>query len=143
MPILDTTAREKSLQGIYGPTPPTRPASFTVHLYVGSPEFPDSYEMPDTTEQDDGTFAPNGYAAATVANASFALDDLGIGARVQFGDALAEWPDTATHWLLRDAATGEGWDYAELATPLDVTAAGPGPALDVTVFYADDVDPLD
>jgi hypothetical protein len=143
VPILDSTARFKSLQNDYGPTRGVNsPASFTVHLWVGDPDLPDSYEMPEMTELEDGGIVPNGYAAPTILSDGFVVDDLGITQRAQFPDALEEWPDTATHWLLRDSVTGEGWDYSLLSTELDVTAAGPGPAIDVTVFYDDDVDPL-
>lgn len=140
MPILDAAARLRSLQDDYGPTRgPNAPDSYTVELWVGDPSLAGSYQMPATTTLEDSTVVANGYAAPTVLSDNFAPDELGIGVRVQFPDATEEWPDTATHWLLRDTVTGEGWDYALLATPLDVTAPGPGPAVDVTVFYDDDI----
>ena len=139
MPILDPSARLKSLQNDYGTTRgPNSPAAYTLHLYVGDPEMGGT-EMPTTTTLEDDTVVANGYVAPMVQSNSFAPDDIGMTATVPLPDALAEWPDAATHWLLRDATTGEGWDYAPLSEPLSVTAAGPVQPLDVTVFYDDDI----
>lgn len=140
MPILDPAARLRSLQHDLGPTrDPDAPSSFTVELWVGDPTFAESYEMPATTTLDDASVVANGYAAPTILSDDFAPVDYTMTQRVQWPDATAEWPDEATHWLLRDTATGQAWDYAVLDQELFVSAAGPGPAIDVTVFYDDDI----
>ena len=58
----------------------------------------------------------------------------------QFPDALAEYPGTVTHWALFNPVTGDMGDCAPLVDPLDVTAAGDGPAVSLTVFYSNNLD---
>lgn len=140
MPIYSTAARFKSLQNDYGPTRGINsPDSYTVHLWVGDPSQEGSFEMPGTTELEDASVVPNGYVPPTVSADSFVVDELGISAVVPLPDALEEWPHTITHWLLKDAATGEEWDYSLLSEPVDVTAAGPVQPIEVTVFYDDEI----
>lgn len=145
---MDTAAQNASLDNDYGDDHgPNSPASFALALYVGDPRA-DGEELADATEVDaegGGTeVVPNGYAPAAVAHADFLPAAGGVkstAAPVQFADALAEWPDTVTHWQLRDATTGAAWDSGALADPfLDVTEAGPGPTVTVSIFYADSVE---
>ena len=69
------------------------------------------------------------------------MTDLRVPDPVQFADALAEWPDTVTHWQLYAVDGVTAWDSGAVADPLlDVTAAGDGPTLALTIYYADSVE---
>ena len=146
MPVLSTNAQNASLNNDYGATKgPNAPDEFEVLLYDGDPTV-GGEEIADTTEDDDdpGVFVANGYAPAVIANdgSVWAAADGGVKSTVgpvQFADALAPW-DTVTHFVLRDTATGDLWDTAPLLEPLDVTSAGDGPAISLTLFYSDRLD---
>lgn len=146
MPIRDQAAQERSLANDYGPTrAAAAPDTFDVCLFAGDP-LAGGVELADTTEVDDGTggvdLVDNGYAPALLDNDNWAAPSGGIlttATPVAFGAVLAEWPDTVTHWALRDRATGAWWDCAPLVEPLEVTSAGPGPTVTLAVFY-DNVD---
>ncbi len=127
MPILDQAAQEASLDNDYGVTHgPHAPDSFEVALFDVDPTL-GGVEL-----------AGNGYAPGTIGNdADFAPAADGVkqsAAPVAFPDATAPW-ETARYWVLRDPLTGVRWDYAPLAQPLDVTAAGPGPTVALAIFY--------
>lgn len=144
MPIRDVAAQNKSLDNDYGATKgPNAPATHQVALFIGDP-MTDGVEVADETEVDDGMggtiFVPNGYARVSLTNGaawSAAADGLkSTAAPVEFPTALAEYPDTVTHWALYDAADSTTmWDCAPLTEPLDVTSAGDGPAVILSVFY--------
>lgn len=81
------------------------------------------------------TFAHTCGASATLLIVEAAFSDADGG--VQFPNTTGEWPDSPTHWALLDGDTM--WDCAPLIDPLDVTAAGTGPSVVVTIFYDDNV----
>lgn len=149
---MDTAAQNASLDNDYGTTHgPNSPASFLLALFTGDPEG-DGLEVEDATEVDvldgDGnvtgtTLEANGYARAAVAHSDFAASVDGVKATtdpVQFADALAEWPDTVTHWQLYAVDGTTAWDSGVIeGGGLDVTEAGAGPAVSVSIFYADAV----
>lgn len=143
MPIRDTAAQNKSLDNDYGATHgPNAPTNFEVALFIGDPML-DGIEVTPTSETEAGTVA-NGYLRADLANdASWAAAVDGLkttAASVQFPTTLAEYPGTVTHFALIDAADSTTmWDCAPLVEPLDVTSAGAGPAVSLTVFYDDAV----
>jgi len=147
VPIRDQAAQERSLANDYGPTrAAAAPAEFDVCLFDGDPML-GGLEIADTTEVDDGEggteVVANGYAPGVLDNDDWNAPDGGVmttTAPVQFPTVLAEWPDTVTHWALRDPVTGFWWDCAPLVEPLDVTAAGPGPTVTLSLFYDNNLD---
>lgn len=121
MALRDVAAQVASLANDYGATHgPHSPNTFEVALFIGDPE-EDGIEVSPTTlveNEDTGVESPvtNGYAPATITNdgSNFPAPDATTGilttAEIAFPASLAEYPDTVTHWLLRDADTGTGWD---------------------------------
>lgn len=155
MPIRDVAAQNASLDNDYGATHgPNAPAVHYLALFSGDPMVDvaegGGVEIASTTDVDDGaggtTTVANGYARVAVANdATWAAADGGRKETVdpvQFADALAEWPATVTHFALLDAG-GVMWDCAPLADPVDVTGAGPGPAVVPAIFFDDYVTAVD
>lgn len=148
MPIRDVAAQNASLNNDYGATKgPNAAPSHLVALFAGDPGN-GGVEIADTTEVDDGaggtTFVANGYARASITNDgttwAAAADGLkSTNAPVQFPAALAEYPATITHAALFAPDGVTMWDYSPTADPIDVTAAGNGPAVALTVFYADSI----
>lgn len=149
MPIRDQAAMERSLDNDYGTTRGSNaPASFEVALFMGDP-LTGGVEVTATSDVDDGAggvvAVANGYARATLSNDLWSPAGEGVKtttAPVVFPDTLAEYPDTVTHWGLYDPVTAQWWDCAPITEDLDVTGAAPGPALFLSVFYADNLDPL-
>lgn len=149
---MDLAAQNASLDNDYGTTHgPNSPASFLLALFVGDP-LAGGVEVSNLSEvdvlDDDGNITgteivSNGYARAAVAHADFAPADEGIKATtnpVAFANALAEWPDTVTHWQLYATDGTTAWDSGAIADPLlDITAEGPGPTVALSIFYADAV----
>jgi hypothetical protein len=142
MPIRDVAAQNASLDNDYGATHgPNAPDSHELALFDADPTV-DGVELADTTEVDDGaggtTTVANGYARVTVTNdATWAAADGGRKETVdpvQFADAVAAW-ETARYWALIDPVTGYVWDCAPLAAPVDVSVAGPGPAVVPAIFF--------
>lgn len=147
MPIRDQGAMELSLDNDYGPTRgPNSPDNFTVHLFAGDPTTPDGVELSDESEVDDGVggtmTVPNGYAPAAMSNDDWAPADGGIklsDPNPVFDAPLEEW-ETATHWAIKDPVTGLWWDSAPLTAELDVTGPGSPVAVQLAVFYDDNLD---
>lgn len=135
MPIKDIAAMNAFLDNNYGPTRgPNAPDNLECALFNGDPQ-DDGIELDPT---DNPGYAPAAVDqdtawAGAAAGATTAL--------VQFDDPTDAWADEATHWLLRDPDTGVGWDCAALLDPLDITDAGDGPQIAVTILYADALDP--
>jgi len=141
VPIRDTAAMNRSLNNDYGTTAgPNAPTSWQLALFDGDPMVPavDGGGVELTT-----TTAP-GYARVTLAQSAFAAASDGrkdLTSPAQFPNATAEWTTTVTHWALFDAANPtQCWDCAPLTEPLDVTAAGTGPAVTISIFYDDAVE---
>lgn len=134
MPIGDVAAQNASLANDYGATKgPNAAASFSLELWAGDPG--------NGGVQMD---AAGGYAPVTVTNdgTNFPAPDGGqIVAAVQtFATPTGEWtaggnPDVATHWLLRDTATGAAWDYGALGDEISVEAAGTAVTVQPVIFY--------
>jgi hypothetical protein len=85
-----------------------------------------------------------GYARPTVTNDGTSWPAADGGAKtsavVTFADSTAEWtvdasPAVATHFLLVDASTGDFWDSGLLGDEVSVEAAGPGPSVQLTIYY--------
>lgn len=134
MPIRDVAAMNASLDNDYGTTRgPNAAAEHALALFVGDP-------LVDGVEVTGG-----GYARVTVAAADWspaADGEKSTTEPVAFPATTGEWPDSVTHFAL--IAAGEVmWDAAPLAEELVVTGAGPGPVLNVTIFFADTLDPLE
>lgn len=131
MPLLSVDAMNASLDGDYGTTRgPHAADQHELALYDGDPAL-SGVEL-----------TGGGYARPTVDPADWA-DAVGgaksTNAPVQFADASGAWASQARYWVLFDAADHvTAWDYAALNEPLNVSP-GPGPAVQLTVFYADTV----
>lgn len=142
MPIRDLAARNASLNNDYGATHgPNSPDSFEVALFTGDP-MTDGVEIADTTDTEEFGVIPNGYARVVIDNdgPTFppAVDAVKSSIAIQFPDALAEYPDSVTHWALIDAADSTTmWDCAALIEPYEQTTAGPGPNPVLSVFFDD------
>lgn len=148
MPIRDTAAQAASLSNDYGATHgPHSPGTFELALFLGDPNS-DGVEVPSSTvlvDEDSGaeSTVPNGYAPARVTNdgGSFPAPDPDTGVLttppVSFPVSTAEYPDTVTHWLLRDPATGAGWDTGQLPQEeqLVIESAGVTPRVALALFY--------
>jgi hypothetical protein len=132
MPLGSVAAMNASLDNDYGTTRgPHAAASHELALFAGDP-------------LDSGVeIVGNGYARVTVLPAAWLAADEGqksTAAAVQFPNATDEWDETVTHFALFDHADHVTmWDSAPLDEPVDVTAAGAGPAVIPTIFYADTV----
>lgn len=133
MPIRDVAAMNSSLDNDYGATHgPNAPDEHELALFSGDPFDDDSVEL-------NGTDCP-GYVRPSLDNDGDwpAASDGEKVRPVQFASASDEWSMLATHWAL--IAAGEVmWDCGELAEPLDVSGAGDGPLVVVTVFYDDSI----
>lgn len=129
MPIRDVAAMNASLDNDYGTTRgPASPSSHSLALFFGDP-------MTDGVEVSGG-----GYARVTVLASKWLPASSGYKSTnggVQFPTVTAAWADSPTHWALLDGSTM--WDCAKLLEPLDITSAGPGPQVVVTIFYDDAV----
>lgn len=143
MPLISIAAQNASLDNDYGATHGANaPAAHQVALFIGDPEV-DGIEVPTTTETEAGT-VPNGYARVTIDNdgttwAAASEGQKSTSAPILFPDALAEYPDTVTHFVLYDDADGTtAWDSAPLLDPLDVTGAGAFDPAVLTIFYTTD-----
>lgn len=143
MPIKDVAAQVASLSNDYGATKgPNAPVNLDVEIWVGDPLEAGSYEMPATTDID-GVVTANGYASVTVPNdgTTWNAPDPVTGELlsnpITFPTSTAEWPDTGTHWLLRDTATGDAWDCAafERTQRVNVNEAGVTPKPILSIFY--------
>lgn len=104
----------------------------TLHLFYGDP-------LNGGVELDDAT-SP-GYAPATVLSTDWnATDSEGVKSTdpITFADPTDAW-QTATHWALHDG--GVECDTGELLEPLEITEAGDGPRVVVSVFHDESVEP--
>jgi len=128
MAIKDVAAQNASLANDYGPNHgPASPDAHELALFNGDPMF-DGVEITGP-----------GYAPATVSNDAGWPDPDGgaISRSITYGAPTGPW-DEATHWLLRDPVTGDGWDCSALTEPLNVTdASDDGPVVIVTIFHPD------
>jgi hypothetical protein len=135
MPILSVAAMNTSLDDDYGTTRgPNAPDAHEVALFTGDPTL-GGVEL-----------AGGGYARVVVNPGDWAAAVGGAKATVapvQFPDATADWASQARYWVLFDHADHvTGWDYAALNEALSVFE-GPGPAVQLTVYYADTVTPIE
>jgi hypothetical protein len=125
MPLASVAAQNASLDNDYGTTRgPNAPGAHELALFNGDP-------VNGGTE-----LTGFGYARASVLPADWiAADDGAKSATVTFAAPTAAWL-TATHWLLIDAADSTTfWESAAFDEALEVTGAGAGPEVTVTVFY--------
>jgi hypothetical protein len=144
MGLLSIAAQNATLDHDYGASKAAdAPAAFELALFNGDPTL-------GGVELD----AAGGYARVTMASdgTNFPPAENGqkVCAEVTFPTPTDEWTaagvaDTATHWVLFDAATGDAWDYDELTAEVNVERdedTGELIAVTVTVqpiiFYGDE-----
>lgn len=123
--LRDQMMQERSLDLFYD----TAPNPFDVALFDGDPDL-GGVEL-----------AGNGYARASIDTGDWnpAGDGVKTSDPLPFADSTGDWV-TATHVGLYDATEGAWADVVPLAEPLDVTAAGDGPLVVVSVFYDNNLD---
>lgn len=136
MPILDVAAQNRSLDNDYGTTAGANaPSGHELALFDADPSI-GGVEL-------DGTDCP-GYVRVPVAPTDWAAAAGGAkttAALVEFPDATGAWSTQARWWGLFDGDDHTTlWDYASLTSALIVSAAGPGPAIQPTVFYSNLLD---
>jgi hypothetical protein len=148
VPIIDEGMRETFLNVLFRGA--SAPANWEVALFAGDPTL-DGVEISAITELEEGGTEANGYARVTVANDATFWAAAGAGgmagyltslAPVQFPTVTSSegYDDEVTHWALFDPVSGLWGPCAELAEPLNVTAAGDGPAVSLTIFFDDSVE---
>lgn len=131
MPMRDEAARNASLDNDYGPTAgPNAPAGgHDLALFVGDP-------MTIGVE-----VSGPGYARVNVPPGKW-LPAFGGMKRtdgpVLFPAAMDEWDGIVTHLGLFWAGTEVLGDTVPLAEPVAITGAGPGPEVNVSIYYNDD-----
>lgn len=125
MPMLDDDAAHVVLAARYGPSRAAgMPDAFTLELWDGNPNVAGSAQLPLT----------NGYAPAAVDHADWSTPaGRATTVLVTFPDSTGAWP-SAPWWVLR-GDDGFGYDYGTTLEASDVTGAGAGPQVTVTVFY--------
>lgn len=134
MALVSIAAQNASLDNDYGATAgPNAAAAHEVALYQGDP-------LNGGVELD----AAGGYARPTITNDGTTWAAAAGGSKssavVTFADSTDEWtvggsPAVATHFLLIDATTGDFWDSGLLGDEISVEAAGPGPSVQLTIYY--------
>lgn len=126
MPIRDVAAQTKALRFCFGvDRSALAPDAFEVKLFADA----------DGTVELDAADCP-GYVPADVLSddiTDFADGQVTIPA--QFADAAGAWTTSVQSAGLWDPVAEEMYDVVELAEPLDVTGAGDGPLVVLTVFY--------
>lgn len=134
MPIRDVTAMDASLDNDYGSTAgPHAPASHEVALFFGDPML----DVADGGGVELEAADCPGYARVTVVQSDWPAADAGSKSlSVTFPATSGEWNVAATHWGLY-GSDGAWWDCGEMVEPLEVTGAGSGPLVVVTVQYDD------
>lgn len=133
MSLLSVAARNASLAMSYGAgRGSSAPASLEVALFVGDPA-------------NGGTelAADGGYAPVTVPNDATTWPDAPTDGAITsttltYPTATGAWSDVATHFLIRDATTGDEWDSGQLADDISVDVAGTVTTVALTVFYNDE-----
>lgn len=128
MPIRDQSAQERSLDNDYGAT--------------RGPNAPDSFEVAFFSDDGDTEIAGGGYVRATLDNDDWlpAADGVKASLPIAFADSTDEWADTVTHAGLYDPVAAQWWDVVPLDEPLDVTGAGDGPIVILSIFYDNNLD---
>lgn len=135
MPLLSVDARNASLDGDYGTT--RGPHAADSHELALVTVDPSIVADPLANEVTGGGYerplvAPTDWTAAVGGAKATTLP-------VQFADATDTWSGEAKWWVLVDADDHTTcWDSGALNVPLNVVA-GPGPAVQITVFYVDDL----
>lgn len=130
---MDAATQAGLLNNMIGPTQgPHSPSSWLLSLWDGDPEAGGAEAAADCPG-----YAPVSVAAADWAEATEADPVKRTTALVQFGDATDEWARTLTHWALIHPTTGALGPTGEFDREdyLDVTAAGPGPAVRPEIFF--------
>lgn len=131
MPIRDIAAMNRSLDNDYGTSAgPGAPATHLLCLWVGDPSEGGTEQTgPGYTR---ATIAPGDWAAAADGYKTL-TDPAGVGTPTD------EWVDDSDYWALLDGADDTiMWDYAPLAEPLQVTAAGGTPVEVLPMIYYND-----
>ncbi len=128
---MDIAAMNAMLDAAYGTTRAAHcPGDHDLALFYGDPR--------DGGTELDPT---GGYARVTVDDSDWNAAASGEKSTgwVSFPAPTDAWSDEATHWALFDGVTL--WDSGPLDSPLEVTGAGPGPLVRVTVRFATSIVP--
>lgn len=131
--LVSVAARNASLAMSYGAARgSSAPDNLAVEFWVGDPTDGSSAELAST----------GGYTAALVANDGTAWPSAPsagsvTSALVGFAVSTAAWADSPTHFLIRDADTGDEWDSGVLSDDVTVAGAGVTVQIALTVFYND------
>lgn len=137
MPIRDIVAMNRSLDNDYGTTRgPNAPAGHLLALFVSDPML--SVENGGNIECSAASHP--GYARVSVAPENWLPAANGrkdLAAPKQFPATTGEWDPEPEYWALYDSAGAVMWDCGPLSDPLQVTGAGSGPLVSVSVFYDD------
>ena len=129
---MDAASQAAALNNMLGPTQGSNgPSSWLLSLWEGDPSA-------GGTEASSSSCP--GYARVSVAKADWSEASSSDPVKrttdlVQFGDATDAWEPTLTHWALIHPTSGDLGPSAELGEELDVTAAGPGPAVMPEIYF--------
>lgn len=123
--LRDQVMQERSLDLFYD----TAPNAFEVALFNGDPDL-GGVEL-----------SGNGYARSSITTGDWktATDGVKTSDPITFPAPSGEW-DTARFVGLYDAIEGAWADVVPLAEELDVTGAGDGPKVVISVFYDNNLD---
>jgi hypothetical protein len=130
MTLLDTAAQDASLNNDYGAAKgPNAPASHELALFTADPRL-------GGTE----LAATGGYARVVIANNGTNWPGASGGsttsAQIVLPTSTAAWSDTATWFVLFDAADSvTRWDAGALAQEIDIDVAGADASTQLTVYY--------
>lgn len=129
MTLLSAAAQSASLDNDYGASAGANaPVSHEVALFNGDPL------LGGTELTSDG-----GYAAVVVTNNGTnwpgAVDGSTTSALIPFATSTGAWSDTATHFVTRNASTGDLWDSGLLNDEVTVDAAGIDVSIQATIYY--------
>jgi hypothetical protein len=131
--LVSVAARNASLAMSYGASRGSlAPDNLSVELWVGDPADGSSAELAST----------GGYVAASIANNGTTWPDAPAdgsltSALIAFAASSGAWADSPTHFLIRDADTGDEWDSGVLSDDVTVAGSGVTVRLALTVFYND------
>lgn len=130
MTLLSTAAQNASLDNDYGSSAGSNaPSSLEFALYNGDPllggtELGSDGGYAAVTADNDGTTWPDAASGGAKTSKSLAL-----------ATSTAAFSDTATHFVIRDASSGDLWDSGLLTEEVSVDAAGVDVSFICTVYY--------
>lgn len=139
MPIRDTAAMNASLDNDYGDDRgPNAAAYHLLALFAGDPML----DVVDGGGEELTSVDNPGYARVTIDPSDWLPAANGrkdLTGPAEFPATTGEWAESPSHWALFAPDGTTCWDCGPLTEPLDVTGAGSGPLVSVSVFYDDAV----